>query len=176
MKSALIAVAFLLLGLVLIRILVAWSAAGRAKSISQKYLMEWSGVPGDKLLSTMEQDINAINPRPFGYNRDGLLNEPFDDEVAFDASGLLSVDAHDSIAGLTEHFQITSVIVKQGLLGTTDDRAAMSSRLVSLGEMLVRYRFKARVAQELGMLDTLAGLTGIVLLGMAGFYVLKRRR
>lgn len=174
-KPTLIAVAFLLVGLILVRVLVAWGAAGEVKTISQKYLAEWSGIPGTELLSKMEQSFNAINPRPFGFPGDGLFNEPFDDEVAFDPSGLVTLDAHDAIAGLAEHFQITGVILKQSLLSTAADKVAMSTRLVNLGGMLVTYRFKARIAQELGMWDTLIGLAGIALLGLIVITFLQHR-
>jgi hypothetical protein len=197
-KRILIAVTVLLVGLIMLRILFSLIDTEQVKAMSHQYLAEWSEMSEDEMLSNMDQRINAINPKPFGYNSDGLFNESFDDVFAVDDKGVTYVDAHDAIESFTLTFMVNRITLTSGRqslqrlnrygeatlreLGedTTKipqeaDLDEIKSRLVNLAAELVSLRFKASSAQVLGLLDTLAGLAMIGLIVIVGFYALARR-
>jgi hypothetical protein len=194
----LVGLTVLLVSLIELRTLFSLIDTGQVKAMSRQYLAEWSAMSQDKMLSDMDQRINAINPKPFGYNRDGLFNEPFDDGFAVNEQGVTSVDAHIAIESITKAFMVERVSLTTGTMSLQQlqrygeatlrdmgvdtskipqaaDLAQIKSRVLNLAVELASMRYKARSAQMLGLLDSLAGLAMIGLIVIAGSTVLARR-
>jgi hypothetical protein len=198
-KFSLIILTFILVGFIAIRVFYFTSAEQQAENIYDQYLSEWSEAQTGQLEDDMmDQRINAIDPRPFGYNSDGLFNEPFDDMVAFYDQGVTSIDAHDSIPKLTEHLTAARYGMRtfqslqrdaenpsvRALTGLTEDDVAYyaqqtveaRSLIINTAATLVMYRYKAHAAQVLGLYDTLIGLALISILVTIVIYALGRRK
>jgi len=146
---------FSLIGLVVIRVFFLLSQVDQMQRTRDQYQAYYFKQPGRFI-------IDHINPRPLGLKGDGLFNEAFDDEIAFDSTGLTKMDAHDvDFDALTDQVNICSLPGEQ-CLNTADK--------------LVTLMFKAFVAQWLGLIDMLIGLNAICLFLIGAIWLVRRQR
>jgi hypothetical protein len=141
----------LIIGLVVFRIGFALVEAEQAKIIPNQYLSGWENMSDKELVSR----INGINPKPFGINGDGLFNESFDDEIAFDSNGLTNIDAHDAIGTFSEELNIC--LYALGIIPSESDFVKLKSRCIGLAERSATFRYKASLHSGLVLLTYLSG-------------------